>query len=138
MRNYLPDHPQIHVYSVDGIFSQNKHTSSRKAPKAILREEMKWLVREIPSIASDGTKWGSPSENHIWEVSLLNTSCHLLFTFISFDNLIKMRYLQMCRIYGIRIIIMEPMKMEMSDRTWMANILLLNEISHIRQGEYTF
>lgn len=40
MRNHLPDHPQIHVCSVDGIFSQNKHTSSRKAPKAILRDEV--------------------------------------------------------------------------------------------------
>ena len=46
-RNHLTDHPQIYVCPIDGIFSRDKHTSRGKTPKAILREEMKWHMREI-------------------------------------------------------------------------------------------
>lgn len=47
MKSHLPDYPQIYVCPVDRIFSQDKHTSSRETSKAILREEIKWHMREI-------------------------------------------------------------------------------------------
>ena len=44
MRSHLPDHPQLYVCPVKGLFSQDKHTSSGKTPKAIVREEMREIT----------------------------------------------------------------------------------------------
>lgn len=41
MRSHIPDHPHVYVCPVDKKFSQGKHKSNEKTPKAILREAMK-------------------------------------------------------------------------------------------------
>lgn len=41
MSSHIPDHPHVYVCPVDKKFSQGKHKSNEKTPKAILREAMK-------------------------------------------------------------------------------------------------
>ena len=91
MRSHLTDHPQIYVCTLDGTFSLDKHINSGKTPKAILMEEMKWLVREIidrdKQLSAASEPMAFPSGAPHQRITHLNTSYHLLYTSVASDNL---------------------------------------------------
>lgn len=81
----------IHSYvcPINGIYTRYKHTDSGDTPKAALREEMKWLIREITGRGNWFPQPVTPRPSQVgfhtrqscvWWIDLLNANCHLLYT----------------------------------------------------------